>query len=72
MKTIDDQPKLAPQGIRLVGHPGEVAQADGAYRCLCCGVVVWHLRKGRRFPECPTHNCPTMWLWYPSGRLPNR
>ena len=71
MRTIDDQPILASPGFRLVGHPGEVAQANGAYRCLCCGVVVWHLRKGRRFPECPTANCPTMWLWYPSGRLPN-
>jgi len=33
--------------------------------------VIWHLKKGRRFPECPTLNCPTMWLWYPAGRLPN-
>ena len=71
MKTIGDRPISTTEGFRLVGHPGEVATANGAYRCLCCGVVVWHLRKGRRFPECPTHNCPTMWLWYPSGRLAN-
>jgi hypothetical protein len=69
MRTIDDQPIPASQGFRLVGHPGEVAPVNGAYRCLCCGVVVWHLRKGRRFPECPTYSCPTMWLWHPSGRL---
>ena len=63
MKIMDDQPTLSVQGFRLAGHPGEVAPASGAYRCLCCGVVLWHVRKGRPFPECPSADCPTLWLW---------
>jgi hypothetical protein len=63
MKTIDEGPTLPIQGLTLVGHPGDVAPASGTYRCLCCGVLLWHMRKGRRFPDCPSANCPTMWLW---------
>ena len=63
MKTMDAQPTLSVQAFGLAGHPGEVAPASGAYRCLCCGVVLWHVRKGRRFPECPSADCPTIWLW---------
>ena len=69
MKTIDDQPTVAVQGFQLVGHPGEAAPANGAYRCLCCGVVLWQVQKGRRLPDCPSPNCPTMWLWCPRGLL---
>jgi len=72
MHTVDDQPTTSVQGFRLVAHPGEAAPARGAYRCLCCGVVLWQVERGRRLPECPSSNCPTMWLWYPSGRLGSR
>jgi len=63
MKTMDEQPVVSSQGFRLVGHAGDIVPAKGTYRCLCCGVVLWRLRKGRRFPDCPSANCPTMWLW---------
>ena len=64
MRIMDAQPAVSGQGLRLVGHAGDTVAAKGAYRCLCCGVVVWHLQKGRRFPDCPSANCPTMWLWW--------
>jgi hypothetical protein len=64
MKTTDDSRTLATPGFGVVGHPGETAPVSGAYRCLCCGTVLWRVRKGGRFPECPSRNCPTMWLWY--------
>jgi len=67
MKTFDDPPTVPVQGFRLVAHPGDAAPARGAYRCLCCGVVLWQVQKGRRLPDCPSPNCPTMWLWYPRG-----
>jgi hypothetical protein len=63
MKTIEERPAATAQGFRLVGHPGDHVAASGAYRCLCCGVMLWQVRKGRRFPDCPSTNCPTMWLW---------
>ncbi len=63
MKTTDEKPTRPIQGLAFVGHPGDVAPAGGTYRCLCCGVLLWHMRKGRRFPDCPSSNCPTMWLW---------
>ena len=63
MKIVRDAPMLSVQQLQLVGHPGETTPASGTYWCLCCGVVLWHLREGRRFPECPSPNCPTMWLW---------
>jgi hypothetical protein len=68
MRTTEGSLAISGPGFRLVGHPGEVAPVNGAYRCLCCGTVLWRVRRGRRFPECPTHNCPTMWLWlwYPN------
>ena len=64
MKTTDDSPTLSFPGFRSVGHPGEIATVDGPYRCLCCGTMLWHVRKGHRFPECPSRSCPTMWLWF--------
>ena len=63
MRTAHDSSMHAAQEFRLVGHPGETVPVNGSYRCLCCGVVLWRLRQGRRFPDCPTQNCPTMWLW---------
>ena len=63
MKTIDDKPTPLLHAFRLVGHPSETVPADGSYQCLCCGVMLWHVRKGRRFPDCPSADCPTMWLW---------
>src|SRR5262249_50021233 len=63
MKTIEEHRVSSIPGTRLVGHPGDGRPANGTYGCLCCGVVLGRLRKGRRFPDCPTHNCPTMWLW---------
>jgi hypothetical protein len=63
MKTMSPHPPQAIEALRLVGHPGDRAPMNGSYRCLCCGVVLWRVRTGRRFPDCPTHNCPTMWLW---------
>jgi hypothetical protein len=64
MRTTDDSPTVAIPGVGGVGHAGEMAAVNGAYRCLCCGAVLWRVRKDRRFPECPSPNCPTMWLWY--------
>ena len=63
MKTVDVVPALSVEGLRVVVHPGSPAPANGAYRCLCCGVVVWRARKARPLPDCPSPNCPTMWLW---------
>ena len=65
MTTIHDLITHAAPGFRLVGHPGEIAPANGQYQCLRCGAVLWRVTRGRRFPECPSLNCPTMWLWYP-------
>ncbi|HYB41336.1 MAG TPA: hypothetical protein VEL75_06165 [Candidatus Methylomirabilis sp.] len=63
MRTVDDIPAASVQGFRLVGQPGDVAPASGAYRCLICGAMLWRLSKGRRFPDCPSFNCPTTWMW---------
>jgi len=66
MKTIRYKPTPPLRELRQVGHPGNLAPASGIYHCLCCGVVLWRVREGRPLPECPSNNCPTMWLW--SGR----
>lgn len=63
MSNIEAMPILSVEGLRVVVRPEAPAPANGAYRCLCCGVVVWRLRKGRPLPYCPSNNCPTMWLW---------
>jgi hypothetical protein len=68
MTTTNDSLTLSVPGFHLVGHPGEVAPANGQYRCLRCGAVLWRLRKGRRFPDCPSQHCPTVWLWHPLER----
>ncbi len=63
MKITEERPTVLVDRFGVVGHPGDVAPANGAYRCLCCGVMLWNMRKGRRFPDCPSANCPTIWLW---------
>jgi hypothetical protein len=63
MRAIGQNLQLPQHVFPTVGHPGDVIAANGTYRCLCCGVVLWHVLKGRRFPDCPSNNCPTMWLW---------
>jgi hypothetical protein len=63
MRAMVDGAQGSVEGLRLVVHPGTPAPAHGAYRCLCCGVVLWRFRRGRPMPDCPSSNCPTMWLW---------
>src|SRR5262249_8416792 len=62
MRTLDVAPTLSVEGLRVVVHAGSLAPANGTYRCLCCGVVVWRIRRSRHLPECRTQNCPRMWL----------
>lgn len=63
MKATADSPAMLTNQWPLIGNPDDIVPASGTYRCLCCGVVLWHLRKGHAFPECPSPNCPTMWMW---------
>lgn len=63
MNTTQDRQARPERHPGIVGHAGDPVPANGTYRCLCCGVVLWRARRGRRFPECPSSNCPTMWLW---------
>jgi hypothetical protein len=51
------------EAARSVGRPGDTIVQGGTYWCLCCGASVKHLRKDKRFPDCCTNNCPTMWMW---------
>jgi hypothetical protein len=63
MKITQDKSAPAIQVLRGVGRPGDTVPADGTYRCLCCGVMFWYLRRGKRFPDCESNNCPAMWMW---------
>ena len=63
MRTMLERTVERVQGSDDVGRPGDVIPSDGTYQCLCCGGTLWRLRRTKRFPECQTHNCPTMWWW---------
>jgi hypothetical protein len=63
MRISEDSASVSVEALRVVVRPGAPAPAHGTYRCLCCGVVLWRLRRGRPLPDCPTTDCPTMWLW---------